>query len=66
MIKLFKPTIKRKDMDLVLSTLVDEQLGPGLMNHELSRLLCSDLEAIEAIAVRTYPRALRLHCGPSS
>jgi perosamine synthetase len=60
MIKLFKPTIKRKDMDLVLSTLVDEQLGPGLMNHELSRLLCADLEAIEAIAVRTYPRALAI------
>ena len=47
-------------MDSVLGTLVDEQLGPGLKNQELAKLLCSDMDAIDALVVRTYPRALTI------
>lgn len=48
----------RKDMDAVLSTLVDEQLGPNSSNAELSKMLCHDLSAQEALVLRSYPRAL--------
>ncbi len=60
MIRLFKPTIKRKDMDSVLGALVDEELGPGLRNQELSRTLSNEFSASETIMVRTYPRAITI------
>lgn len=58
MIKLFKPTIKRKDMDSVLHTLVDEAPGPGLVNTELSRVLGKEFSAEQTIVLRSYVRAL--------
>ena len=29
LIRFFKPTLRRKDMDAVLQTMVDEKIGPG-------------------------------------
>ncbi len=58
MIKLFKPTIKRKDMDSVLGTLVDEELGPGARNQELAKTLTSEFSAADTIVLRSYLRAL--------
>lgn len=60
MIKLFKPTIKRKDMDSVLNTMVDEALGPGIKNRELGKALCHEIHADESIVIRSYLRALTL------
>jgi dTDP-4-amino-4,6-dideoxygalactose transaminase len=58
MIKLFKPTIKRKDMDSVLHTLVDEAPGPGLVNAELSKVLGKEFSGEQTVVVRSYVRAL--------
>ncbi|MGM0432612.1 MAG: DegT/DnrJ/EryC1/StrS family aminotransferase [Spirochaetota bacterium] len=60
MIKLFKPTIKRKDMDSVLQTLVDEAPGPGEINRELGRQLAGEFGADSALVLRSYIRALVL------
>lgn len=60
MIRLFKPTIKRKDMDSVLSTMVEEQVSPGSLNQELSARLDEEFGTCATLVIRSYPRAFIL------
>lgn len=52
-IKLEKPTLRRKDMDAVLQTMVDEQIGPGDHTARFVSLLQ------ERIGISSYVVALR-------
>lgn len=60
MIRLHKPTIKRKDMDAVLNCLVSEQLAPGEKNRELVQQLKSRFQAADVHLLRSYPKAVEL------
>ena len=62
MIGLYKPTIKRKDMDSVLSTLVDECAGPGQKSIEFSSSMATLLGYDYGVAFRSYVRTLFLAC----
>ena len=57
-IPLFKPTIKRKDMDSVLTCLVSDQIGPSALADELIRQISESLETAGGCALREFPRAL--------
>ena len=46
LIPFYKPTIRRKDMDAVLQTMVDERIGPGERAQEFLKQFCSDNGAI--------------------
>ncbi|MCF7945686.1 MAG: DegT/DnrJ/EryC1/StrS family aminotransferase [Spirochaetia bacterium] len=60
MIRLYKPTLKRKDMDSVLRCMVDEKIGPGEKNKEFSLMLKKYLDAEKVYALRTFQDALEL------
>lgn len=61
MIRFYKPTLKRKDMDAVLQTMVDEQIGPGERKREFLRECLAYLNIKGGgIALRTYPDAIKL------
>ncbi len=60
MIRLYKPTIKRKDMDAVLNCLVSEQISAGEKNRELAQQLKSRFQAAEVHLLRSYPKAVEL------
>lgn len=55
-----KPTIKRRDMDAVLSCLVDETIGPGECSESLARTVAVETGMAGGIAVREYGRAMSL------
>ncbi len=59
-IPLFKPTIKRKDMDSVLTCLVSDQIGPSALADDLIQLISEDLGTNGGWALREFPRALSL------
>lgn len=59
MIRLAKPTLKRKDMDAVLNTMVDETISPGERYREFSLLLKEYFGAEHCSLYRSYVRALR-------
>lgn len=59
-ISVFKPTIKRRDMDAVLSCLVSEQIGPGTLSTILVREASSYLSISGGFALREYKRAIEL------
>ena len=56
----YKPTIKRRDMDAVLNCLVDESVGPGEYTEVLSKQMASYLGLAGGIALREYRRAVEL------
>lgn len=58
MIQFYKPTIKRRDMDSVLQTMVDEKIGPGERGRAFVQLFCETVKATSAVAFRTYPDCL--------
>jgi len=58
-IPFYKPTLRRKDMDAVLQTMVDEQIGPGERKNEFLRQFCELVGTKGGIALRSYPDALR-------
>ena len=58
MIDFYKPTLKRKDMDGVLQTLVDEKIGPGERARGFVQLFCEKTGAVSAVAFRCYPDCL--------
>ncbi|MCF0261757.1 MAG: DegT/DnrJ/EryC1/StrS aminotransferase family protein [Sphaerochaetaceae bacterium] len=58
MIQFYKPTLKRKDMDSVLQTMVNEQIGPGERGRAFVQYFCETIAATSAIAYRTYPDCL--------
>lgn len=55
MIRFFKPTLKRKDMDSVLQTMVNEQIGPGEMSSLFTSTFAEKCSCSGAVAFRTYP-----------
>ncbi|MDC7222675.1 MAG: DegT/DnrJ/EryC1/StrS family aminotransferase [Spirochaetales bacterium] len=59
-ISLFKPTIKRKDMDSVLTCLVSDQIGPSALADDLIQVISEDLGTVGGCALREFPRALSL------
>ncbi len=58
MIQFYKPTIKRRDMDSVLQTMVNEKIGPGERARAFVQLFCETVKASNAVAFRTYPDCL--------
>ena len=60
MIPVFKPSIRRKEMDSVLSALVSDRIGPETQQRELVKELCSLAEAHGGFALREYERAIAL------
>ncbi len=58
MIPVFKPSIKRKDMDGVLTCLVSDSIGFGEKTREFVHMVSSYLEAEEGLGFRDYSVAL--------
>lgn len=59
-ISVTRPSIRRKDMDSVLTCMVSDQLGPGVRLEEFSSELSRLLSGSYAVAVREYTRAIEL------
>jgi len=59
-VPLYKPTIRRKDMDSVLTCLISDQIGPSLLSEELIHQVCALLNAAGGVALRDYGRAIEL------
>lgn len=57
-IEFYKPTLRRKDMQSVLQTMVDEKIGPGVKKQEFITLLSAKLKRKGGIALRSYYDAL--------
>ena len=58
LIRFFKPTLRRRDMDAVLQTMVDEKIGPGERRKEFLRLLEEYIGLKDGITLRSYIDAL--------
>ncbi|MCH3916433.1 MAG: DegT/DnrJ/EryC1/StrS family aminotransferase [Spirochaetia bacterium] len=58
LIQFVKPTLRRKDMQAVLQTMVDERIGPGERKKEFLSLLCTRLDMKGGMALRSYFQAL--------
>jgi len=58
MIQFFKPTIRRKDMDSVLQSLVNEQLGPGERASSFMQEFSQKTKCRTSAAFRTYPQCI--------
>lgn len=58
MISTFSSTIRRKEMDAVLTCLVDEKIGPGEMNLKLTQALKEFLNVAGCVAFRNATIAL--------
>ncbi|MCX7787041.1 MAG: DegT/DnrJ/EryC1/StrS family aminotransferase [Spirochaetes bacterium] len=59
-IPISRPSIKRSDMDAVLSCMVTDSLGPGVLSSRLVRLVADYLGVTGGIAIREYPRAIKI------
>ena len=60
LIRFYKPTLRRKDMDAVLQTMVDERIGPGERNKEFLRQFQTFVNLTGGgIALRSYVDALK-------
>jgi dTDP-4-amino-4,6-dideoxygalactose transaminase len=57
-ISVFKPSIRRKEMDAVLQCLVSDSIGPGEVAKELVTGLSKYLSTSGGVALREYPRAI--------
>ncbi|MCR4675887.1 MAG: DegT/DnrJ/EryC1/StrS family aminotransferase [Sphaerochaetaceae bacterium] len=55
MIRFYKPTLKRKDMDSVLQTMVDEEIGPSRSTKAFTELFSSRVKCSRGLSFRTYP-----------
>ena len=58
MIQFYKPTLKRRDMDSVLQTMVNEKIGPGERARAFVQSFCEAVGATSGVAFRTYPDCL--------
>ena len=58
MIPVFSSTIRRKEMDAVLTCMVDEKLGPGELNEKLVQYVKESLGCDGAVAFRSPATAL--------
>lgn len=59
MIRFNKPTLKRKDMDNVLQTMVDEQIGSGEREKQFMSSFAALVGCNSAIGFRTYPDCIK-------
>ncbi len=59
-IPISKPFIRRKDMDAVLSCLVNDEIGPGKASVRLEKEVSSLLKGRHALALREYTRAVEI------
>ena len=57
MIQFYKPTLKRKDMDSVLQTMVNDQIGPGKISRDFVQAFCDEVRATSGAAYRTATSA---------
>lgn len=57
-IPVFRPSIKRKEMDAVLSCLVSDRIGPGDLTKKLNHAAAGYVNCESAIAFRENQRAL--------
>ncbi len=60
LIPFYKPTLRRKDMDAVLQTMVDERIGPGEKKNEFLKQFCAYIGSQGGFALRTYLDALTI------
>ena len=58
MSQFYKPTLRRKDMDSVLQTMVNDQIGPGKISRDFVQAFCDEVKATSGAAYRTYPDCL--------
>lgn len=58
LIRFYKPTLRRKDMDAVLQTMVDEKIGPGERKNEFLKQFSTLIGAKHGIVLRSYVDAL--------
>ncbi|MFO8064998.1 MAG: DegT/DnrJ/EryC1/StrS family aminotransferase [Spirochaetota bacterium] len=56
-IPIARPSIKRKDMDSVLSCMVSDTIGPDRISKQLVEAVGEYLDRRKGIALREYPRA---------
>lgn len=54
LIKFYKPSLFRKDMDAVLQTMVDEKIGPGERKKQFVSSFCTLIGKKYGLALRTY------------
>ncbi len=59
MIQTFSSTIRRKEMDAVLTCMVDERIGPGELNARLIQTAKEFFSCAGAVALRTPAAALK-------
>lgn len=60
LIRFYKPTLRRKDMDAVLQTMVDEKIGPGERKKEFVAQFSAYIPSAKGgYALRTYPDAIK-------
>ena len=59
LVRFYKPTLRRRDMDAVLQTMVDEKIGPGERRKQFLKLMAEYLGLKDGIAVRSYTDALK-------
>ena len=59
-ISTFRPTIKRRDMDAVLSSLVDDRIGPGPISQDFVNECATYAGASGGMALREYRRAVEV------
>ena len=59
MIQTFSTTIRRKEMDAVLTCMVDEKIGPGELNARLIQTVKDFTGCDGAVALRTPESALK-------
>ena len=59
-VSVYKPVIKRKDMDAVLSTLVNESIGPGSEMRRFCLEMSKYIGIEKGTALRERPRALSI------
>lgn len=58
LIPLFSPTIRRSEMDAVLTCMVDEKVGPGEISERLVKKACEYFNVSVAVALRSPAIAL--------
>ena len=59
-IEVYSPTIRRKEMDAVLTALVEDKVGPGERSHNLVRIAKERLQFDYCLALRSPATALSL------
>jgi len=59
-IPVFRPTLRRRDLNSVLSCLVSDRIGSGPLNHELAGGLAHYLGTAGGVCLATYSAAIQL------